>query len=364
MVRSEKTKVLVCAGGTGGHIFPGLAIAEKLLDQKIKILWMGTKRGLEKQALHKKSINLFFSEFKGVRGLGLWRLMSFPFRLLVEAFNAFMFLQKQSPSYVICCGGYLTVPFGLAAKILSIPFCVVEQNAVMGTANRVLQPFAKTIFLNFNATTYSSNRAIPVGNPLRKEFEDLVTSPPSFTRKGEQLNILVLGGSLGALFLNKRLPECFSLLQDENKKFFSIVHQTGNDNQNEVIKSYRRLKVTAVVKPFFERIVEQYQWADLVISRSGAGIISELTAVGVASVLVPLPNAIDDHQERNARILENLSAAKIIKQNASFQAELISFLCAINREKLIDMAHKAKELARFNSAKVISDEVIKALNAK
>ena len=364
MVKSEKTKVLVCAGGTGGHIFPGLAIAEKLLDKKIKILWMGTKRGLEKRALHNKSINLFFSEFKGVRGLGLWRLVNFPFRLLAEVLNAFLFLQKQRPSYAVCCGGYLTVPFGLAAKILSIPFCIVEQNAVMGTANRVLQPFAKTIFLNFDVTTYSSYKAIPVGNPLRKEFEDLVTTPPAFSRNGEQLNILVLGGSLGALFLNTRLPECFSLLQKDNKKFFSIVHQAGIDNQNEVCESYRRLKVRAVVRPFFESIVEQYQWADLVISRSGAGIISELTAVGVASVLVPLPNAIDDHQKRNASILEKLSAAKIIEQNTSFQTKLISFLCSINREKLMDMAYQAKELARFNSAKIISDEIIKVLNAK
>tara|TARA_B100000035_G_scaffold159895_1_gene136346 strand:+ start:601 stop:1695 length:1095 start_codon:yes stop_codon:yes gene_type:complete len=364
MVKLEKTKVLVCAGGTGGHIFPGLAIAEKLLDKKIKILWMGTKRGLEKQTLRNKSINLFFSEFKGVRGLGLWRLITFPFRLLVAVINAFLFLLKQRPSYAICCGGYLTVPFGLAAKILSIPFCIVEQNAVMGTANRVLQPFARAIFLNFDATTYSSSRAIPVGNPLRKEFEKLVEIPPAFDRNEEKLNILVLGGSLGALFLNTRLPQCFSLLQNENKKFFSVVHQAGNDHLDEVRESYRRLKVKAEVKPFFESIVEQYQWADLVISRSGAGVISELTAVGVASILVPLPNAIDDHQKRNASILEKSSAAKIIEQNTSFQARLISFLCSINREKLIDMAFKAKELARFNSAKIISDEVMKVLNAK
>ena len=127
---------------------------------------------------------------------------------------------------------------------------------------------------------------------------------------------------------------------------------------------YKRLKVRAVVKPFFESIVDQYQWADLVISRSGAGIISELMAVGVASVLVPLPNAIDDHQKRNASILERSSAAKIIEQNTLFEANLVSFLCSINREKLIDMALKAKELARFNSAKIISDEVLKVLNAK
>ena len=364
MVKLEKTKVLICAGGTGGHIFPGLAIAEKLLDQKIKILWMGTKRGLEKQTLHNKSITLFFSEFKGVRGLGLQRLITFPFRLFVEFLKAFLFLLSQRPSYAVCCGGYLTVPFGLAAKILSIPFCIVEQNAVMGTANRVLQPFAKTIFLNFEETTYSSYRAMSVGNPLRKAFERLAPIPPAFSRNGERLNILVLGGSLGALFLNTRLPACFSLLQNENKKFFSIVHQVGNDNQTEVDELYKRLKVRAVVKPFFESIVDQYQWADLVISRSGAGIISELMAVGVASVLVPLPNAIDDHQKRNASILEKSSAAKIIEQNTLFETKLVSFLCSINREKLIDMAFKAKGLARFNSAKIISDEVLKVLNAK
>ena len=364
MVKLEKTKVLVCAGGTGGHIFPGLAIAEKLLDQKIKILWMGTKRGLEKQTLRNKSITLFFSEFKGVRGLGLRRLITFPFRLFVEFLKAFLFLLSQRPSYAICCGGYLTVPFGLAAKILSIPFCIVEQNAVMGTANRVLQPFAKTIFLNFEETTYSSCRAMSVGNPLRKAFERLAAIPPAFSRNGEQLNILVLGGSLGALFLNTRLPPCFSLLQNENKKFFSIVHQVGNDNQNEVCELYKRLNVKAVVKPFIESISDQYQWADLVISRSGAGIISELMAVGVASILVPLPNAIDDHQKRNASILEKSSAAKIIEQNTLFETKLVSFLCSINREKLIDMAFKAKGLARFNSAKIISDEVLKVLNAK
>ena len=186
MVKLEKTKVLICAGGTGGHIFPGLAIAEKLLDQKIKILWMGTKRGLEKQTLRNKSISLFFSEFKGVRGLGLSRLITFPFRLFVEVLKALLFLLRHRPSYAICCGGYLTVPFGLAAKILSIPFCIVEQNAVMGTANRVLQPFAKTIFLNFEETTYSSYRAMSVGNPLRKEFERLATMRPAFSKNGEK----------------------------------------------------------------------------------------------------------------------------------------------------------------------------------
>ena len=155
-----------------------------------------------------------------------------------------------------------------------------------------------------------------------------------------------------------------TVLGTKNQKFFSIVHQAGNGNQNEVCESYRRLKVKAVVRPFFESIVEQYQWADLVISRSGAGIISELTAVGVASVLVPLPTAIDDHQKRNASFLEKSSAAKIIEQNTLFETKLISFLCSINREKLKNMAIKAKELARFNSAKIISDEVIKVLNAK
>ena len=363
MVKSEKYKVLVCAGGTGGHIFPGIAIAEKLIDQKVKIFWMGTKRGLEEQTLRNKPINLFFSEFRGVRGLGLKRLFVFPFTLLIEVFNAFLFLKKQKPAYVVCCGGYLTVPFGMAAKILSIPYCIVEQNAVMGTANRVLQPFAQAIFLNFDSTKYSSPRAILVGNPLRKEFEELITTPPVLSKNGEQLNILVLGGSLGALFLNTRLPECFAFLKDK-KKFFSIVHQSGNNNEYEVFESYRRLKVTAVVKPFFESMVEQYQWADLVISRAGAGIISELTAVGVASVLIPLPNAIDDHQKQNAKNLEQLSAAKIIEQNSLFQDKITSFLCSINRGKLLEMAHKAKELGRFNSAKIISDEVTKVLNAK
>tara|TARA_B100000963_G_C22562778_1_gene642230 strand:- start:249 stop:1343 length:1095 start_codon:yes stop_codon:yes gene_type:complete len=364
-VKTEKNKVLICAGGTGGHIFPGLAIADKLLDQRITILWMGTNRGIEKKALRKKSISLFCSEFQGVRGRGLSSLFTLPFRLVKELINALIFFLKHKPSYVVCCGGYLTVPFGLVSKALSIPFCILEQNAVMGTANRVLQPLTRTVFLNFCDTKYSSQRSITVGNPLRTEFENLVRTPPRFSKKSkEEFNILVLGGSLGALFLNTKLPECFSVLQNKNKRFFSIVHQCGKDSENQVYSAYKKSKVNATVEPFFESLVEQYQWADLVISRAGAGVLSELMAVGVASVLVPLPNAIDDHQSLNARILESSFAAKIIEQNRFFESQLISFLCKIDLDKLIFMANRAKELARFDSATVISRNVLEVLNAK
>ena len=364
MVLKSNKKVLVCAGGTGGHIFPGLAVAESLIEKGAVINWVGTQRGLEKKILEPFKIPLFFSNFKGVRGKGLVTLFTFPFNFTIAFGQAFSQLIKLKPNFVVCCGGYITVPFGLASCLLGIPFCVVEQNAIMGTANRILQYFAKSVYLNHKNTMHALKTAEAVGSPIRSEF--LKISPPKVGKRGAStsFNILILGGSQGSSYLNKNLPECLKVIPEIRKKTLSIIHQCGDGNYEEVFQLYQNTNIQVVVKTFLNRIIDGYEWADLVISRSGAGVINEILAVGVGSVLVPLPNSIDDHQRANANMVKDNNAAVVIEQGDNFKNKIVKFITGVQLKDLSEMADRARKMSTTDASEKISKNILRMVDEK
>ena len=364
MVLKSNKKVLVCAGGTGGHIFPGLAVAESLIEKGVVINWVGTQRGLEKKILEPLKIPLFFSNFKGVRGKGLVTFFIFPFTFTIAFGQAFSQLIKLRPNFVVCCGGYITVPFGLASCLLGIPFCVVEQNAIMGTANRILQYFAKSVYLNHKNTMHALKTAEAVGSPIRSEF--LKIPPPKVEKRdaSTSLNILILGGSQGSSYLNKNLPECLKVIPEIRKKTLSIIHQCGDGNYEEVFQLYQNTNIQVIVKTFLNRIIDDYKWADLVISRSGAGVINEILAVGVGSVLVPLPNSIDDHQRANANMVRDNDAAVVIEQGDNFKNKIVKFITGVQLKDLSEMADRARKMSTTDASEKISKNILRLVDEK
>jgi UDP-N-acetylglucosamine--N-acetylmuramyl-(pentapeptide) pyrophosphoryl-undecaprenol N-acetylglucosamine transferase len=364
MVLKSHKKVLVCAGGTGGHIFPGLAVAESLIEKGVIINWVGTQRGLEKKILEPFKIPLFFSNFKGVRGKGILTFFTFPFTFTLAFGQAFSQLIKLKPNFVVCCGGYITVPFGFASSLLRIPFCVVEQNAIMGTANRILQYFAESVYLNHKNTMHALNKAEAVGSPIRSEFLKTLPSKESKRKSSTTFNILILGGSQGSSYLNKNIPECLKVIPEIRKKDLSIIHQCGDGNYDEVLQLYQNTRFKVVVKPFLNKIIDDYKWADLVISRSGAGVINEILAVGVSSVLVPLPNSIDNHQRANANIIRDNNAAVVIEQGTSFKSKLVKFITEVQSKELADMASRARKMSTKDASEKISKNILRVVNEK
>ncbi len=356
--------VLIVAGGTGGHIFPGLAVAEELKKNGIRLSWIGTSRGMENKVVKSADITLMISSFKGVRGKGFLSIFSLPWRLLLAVLEMLRVLKKIKPDLVACFGGYITVPVGVSSTILRIPIFIHEQNAIMGTANRLLSKLAKKIFLSFKATKHAPISAKFVGNPLRNSFISITPPEARWSQKTGPLRVLILGGSLGASALNREIPKIFARLVEEKVTNFSIVHQSGCKDQFNVDSYYKKIGVNAVVKSFLEKVVDDYAWADLVICRSGAGTISELAAVGVGSILVPLPNAIDNHQMLNAEYLFNSGAAIIIEEKNISTGQLFSFLKSIDRPRLLSLAVNARKCDCIKSASKVANEILKILDKK
>ena len=355
-IKSNFSNVIIAAGGTGGHIFPGISLAEILLKEGISVFWIGTTRGLEKKIVPKYKIPLFYLNFGGVRGKSLKQIFLLPFNLSKAIFDSLLILNKIKPNFLICCGGYITVPIGISAKIMGIPFCIHEQNAVMGTANRLLSKLTKDVFINFPDTKYAPKKSKALGNPLRSCFYFTLNPKERLVNREGPFRILILGGSQGASFLNNIIPNVINDANDK-KNIFSVIHQTGETEKENVKSLYEKLGLKAEVKSFFSNIIEEYSWADLIISRSGAGVISEIATVGVASILIPLPNSIDNHQLENAKSLEKIGAAYVLEQNEYLVSKLVDILKKLDRHKLVNMSNKAILLGSSSSAKKIVNEL-------
>lgn len=354
--------VLIVAGGTGGHIFPGLAVAKELEKNGIKVSWVGTSRGLENKFVGAANIPLFISSFKGVRGKSRLSLFLLPWRLLFSVFEMVKLLRKIKPDFIACFGGYITVPVGLSSIILRTPFLVHEQNAIMGSANRLLSKMAKKVFLSFRITKHAPESAIFVGNPLRESFN--LISPPQerWLERSGPLRILVLGGSLGASILNLEIPNILSKASKAYKLNFSVLHQSGEIDRNKVHSRYKNLGINAVVRSFLDEVTNEYSWADLVICRAGAGTVSELATIGVGSILIPLSNAIDNHQMFNAQLLFHYGAALIIEEKNIKGEEILSFFKMHDRHHLLSFAIKAKKCRSIKPASKITDEILKSMD--
>lgn len=328
----QNKPILIMAGGTGGHIYPALAIASRLKEKNIPFLWLGTKAGLESKIVPKHGIPLLTIAVSGVRGKGIVRWVKAPFSLCLATLHAIILLLRYKPAIVLGMGGYVSAPGGFAAWLMRIPLCLHEQNAVAGLTNRLLVPLAHTVMEAFPETFAPTAKTVHTGNPVRKEL--LCIDAPqerSKNRLDDSLRVLVLGGSLGARTLNETMPNAISLLKD--KVSLQVKHQTGSQHLAATQDIYQSLAVSAELFAYIDDVQTVYAWADIVLCRAGAMTVAEISAVGIASILVPYPYAVDDHQTANAMYLSDAGAAILIHEKELSGQKLASLLQGFARKK-------------------------------
>ncbi|PYC20485.1 undecaprenyldiphospho-muramoylpentapeptide beta-N-acetylglucosaminyltransferase [Aquipseudomonas alcaligenes] len=344
--------VLIMAGGTGGHVFPALACAREFKARGYAVHWLGTPRGIENELVPAAGLPLHLIQVSGLRGKGKLSLLRAPFQLVRALLQARKVVRELQPVCVLGMGGYVTGPGGLAARLNGAPLVIHEQNAVAGTANRSLAPFAKRVCEAFPNTFGKSDKLRTTGNPVR---EELFLETPRDALAGRKPRLLVLGGSLGAEPLNKLLPAALAKLPAELRP--QVFHQAGKQHDQITAERYREAAVEAEVAPFIKDMARAYAWADLVICRAGALTVSELAAAGLPSFLVPLPHAIDDHQTRNADYLAKEGAAILLPQHATDADQLAAQLTEVlmHPEKLEAMGRTARSLAKPDATRTVVD---------
>ncbi|MCY1428163.1 UDP-N-acetylglucosamine transferase [compost metagenome] len=348
-----KGNVLIMAGGTGGHVFPALACAREFQERGYSVHWLGTPRGIENDLVPKAGLPLHLINVSGLRGKGLKSLLRAPFDLIKSLLQALGVMRQLKPVCVLGLGGFVTGPGGLAARLSGVPLVIHEQNAVAGTANRSLAPMARRVCEGFPDTFPANAKRLTTGNPVRAEL--FLGEQARAPLAGRKVNLLVLGGSLGAEPLNKLLPAALALIPAEQRP--AIRHQAGRQHAEITAERYREVAVEADVAPFISDMASAYAWADLVICRAGALTVSELTAAGLPSFLVPLPHAIDDHQTRNAEFLVSEGAARLLPQKSTGAAELAAQLSEVlmQPETLTRMAARARALAKPEATRTVVD---------
>ncbi|AZZ99611.1 undecaprenyldiphospho-muramoylpentapeptide beta-N-acetylglucosaminyltransferase [Pseudoalteromonas sp. R3] len=349
-------RLLVVAGGTGGHIFPGIAVAKALAAQGWLISWVGTADRMEAQVVPAHDIEIDFIEVKGVRGNGFKRLLAAPWMVIKAIFAAKAIIRNRRPDVVLAMGGYVTGPVGLAAKLAGVPLVIHEQNAVAGLSNKLLARIANRVLAAFPQAFAECDHDV-VGNPVRASVAQLKPKQP-----GTSINVLVVGGSLGAKVLNDTVPEAMALLRKATSGDIRIWHQSGKGNHVGLEADYQRYDLQANVAEFIDDMDKAYDWADVVICRAGALTVSEIAAAGKMAIFVPLPHAVDDHQTANARFLVDESAALLVPQSDLSAQHLCDTLLPYCRDQALiwDKANKAKACAQLSatqSVAVICEEV-------
>jgi len=339
------------AGGTGGHVFPALAVARYLGNKDWEVHWLGTKAGLEAQIIPKTGIPLHFIAVQGLRKKGMLGWLLAPFMLLFALYQSIQILLKLNPQVVLGGGGFVSGPGGVAAWLLRIPLVIHEQNSIVGLTNQILSLVSHQTLESFPGSFAKGRKAIYTGNPIREELlnlPDLKERLKATTKNvgDKPIKLLVLGGSRGALAINEICPQAIALLANDKRP--EIWHQTGEKHLEITQKYYEVAGIKARVEPFIEDMKAAYTWADLVLCRSGAMTIGELAVVGVGSILVPYPHAVDDHQTTNAIFLQKANAAYLISQNSLSKEKLAEILLDFSndRNKLLYMAKSAYRLAK------------------
>jgi len=351
MTGTSPKSVVMMAGGTGGHVFPALALAQDLRGRGHEVTWMGTAEGLEARVVPTQGFDLDLVRVQGVRSSGLSRLLAAPFVIARAMWQAFRILRRRRPSLVVGMGGFVTGPGGVMARILGTPLVIHEQNAAPGLTNRMLARIATRVLAAFPGAFRSPDAV--TGNPVRTEITSLPSPAERFADRAGALRVLVMGGSLGAQALNEKVPEALALLAPEGRP--EVRHQAGRGKADAARAAYEVAGVTAQVTEFIEDVAEALGWADLVICRAGALTVSELAAAGVASVLVPYPYAVDDHQSANARVLSNAGAAQLVQQRDLSARLLADWLSAQNRDGLRAMAERARGCAVPDATDRVAD---------
>ena len=339
--------ILIMAGGTGGHIFPGLAVAEQMRSAGWEVAWMGARGGMEERLVPQHGYRTAWIRARAARGKGLMQKLLLPFNLLVAFWESARQIRRLRPDVVLGLGGYVAFPGGMMASLLNKPLALHEQNAVAGLANRVLAGLSDKAMVAFPEALKGAEWT---GNPVRAEIAAIPAPEQRFRARQGPLHILVAGGSLGAQVLNEVIPRAIALLQPRPR----VVHQSGENHLNTLRKHYREAGVEGELVAFIDDMGRRYAEADLVIARAGAMTVAELAAGGVASILVPFPHAVDDHQTANARFLADKGAAVILQQKDLTAEGLAALIRSMERPRLVEMAKKARALGKPDAASLVA----------
>jgi len=346
--QTKPKHVMMMAAGTGGHVFPALAVAKELQQQGIEVSWLATPTGMENRLLKNHDIPIYQIDIQGVRGNGAIRKLLAPFKILKATLSAMRYMKQLKVDAVAGFGGYVAGPGGLAARALGIPVIIHEQNAIAGFTNTQLSRIAKKVCQAFPHTFAESAKIVTTGNPVRKEITEILSPSWRYQERekaGLPLRILIVGGSLGAQALNERVPEALKQLNVP----LNVYHQCGQNHADATQARYadKPASLEVEVQPFIEDMAKAYSDADLIICRAGALTVTEIATAGVAAVFVPLPSAVDDHQTANAKFLANSGAAKICPQSTLTPDSLKELLAPLmNRQLLSEMAVKARQQAQ------------------
>ncbi|MEZ5609062.1 MAG: undecaprenyldiphospho-muramoylpentapeptide beta-N-acetylglucosaminyltransferase [Rhodocyclaceae bacterium] len=343
--------LMVMAGGTGGHIFPGIAVAEELRARGWRIVWMGNPDGMEARIVPQRGYETAWVRFGALRGKGLVRKLMLPLNLLSGFWQAWRAIRRTQPDVVLGMGGYITFPGGMMAALLGRPLVLHEQNSVAGLANRVLAKVADRVLSGFPDVL---EKAEWLGNPVRADITAVLPPAERYAGRSGPLRVLVVGGSLGAAALNEAVPQALARLDPDARPV--VVHQAGERQIEALRAAYARVQVEGELRPFINDMAAAYAEADLVICRAGALTVAELAAAGVASLLVPFPHAVDDHQTGNARFLADRGAAYLLPQTELSPDRLAGILSSLDRDRLLYMAEHARALAKPLAAVAVAHE--------
>lgn len=348
------------AGGTGGHVFPALAVADYLKKSGWKIVWLGTKGGMEESLVSQKGHDIKFINFSGLRGKNLMVWFTLPARLLLAFWQSAKLLFQLRPDVVLGMGGYPAFPGGIMASFLNKPLLIHEQNSIPGLTNKILVKFADKVLTGFPESIKDKKKVVFSGNPVRNEISQLDAPDKRYKVRSGNLRLLIIGGSLGAQVLNSIVPQALKLIPDSIRP--SVIHQAGRKHLETLNKNYVEAGVEGELVVFIEDMAVQYSECDLVICRAGALTVAEIASVGIASILVPFPYAVDDHQTCNAKFLSSNGAAILLPEDELTPGSLASILSGLTRERLLGMAVKAHKLAKPDATRIVAEacmEIIK-----
>ncbi len=351
--------VLVLAGGTGGHVFPALAVAHGLTAAGFRVIWAGSRNGMEADLVPRHGYEMAWVSFAGVRGKGLMAKLLLPFNLLVAFAQSIGILLKFRPQVVIGFGGYISFPAGMMAVLLGKPLVLHEQNAVAGMANRVLAKVADRVLTAFPQALSGAQWS---GNPVRSDIASLAAPAERYDARRGPLKLLVVGGSLGAQALNEVLPKALALIPEAQRPV--VTHQSGTRHIEALRSAYATAKVDVTAIKFIDDMAAAYGTADLVICRAGAMTVAEVACAGVAALFVPFPFAVDDHQTANARFLADAGAALLTQQSALNPASLAAQLGSLTRAQCQAFAVKARALGKADATAVVTQACIEETRKK
>lgn len=354
---TKKINVLMMAAGTGGHVFPALAVADELAARGATIHWLGTPTGMENELVAKHGYQMHHIDMQGLRGKGLARMVKLPFMLFKAVMQARQIIANDAIDVVVGFGGYVTAPGGLAAKLSKKPLIIHEQNAIVGMSNKNLARHADKVLQAFDGAFTSGAKVITVGNPVRDAITQIPAPNVRYHPQDESpLKVLVVGGSLGAMAINQAVVDMLNKIH----RPISLQHQCGKDNHERMLIAYSQANIDTTkhiieLRPFIDDMAAAYAWADVIVCRAGALTVTEIQTAGVAAIFVPLPSAVDDHQTANAKVLVDAGAAVLMPQSSLSGQVLAEMLDGLDRSTCQQMAMIARDQAKVQVAQTVAD---------